>query len=367
MIEVLTKNFGFETTDDDDYGLAVKMSARDAFRYSLIEGSPYLFDEYGFTCKEQLKVFYHRSSLNLGYYMYCPGLFGVKRTGNELLLEQGNAPFYLNKEFPKLFSGEKTIIFSEYDTSNTTSRAEFERTIHKQISDRSDDPSDYLLTLVTNTSALKESFLEYVACEYFNRRNYLTENQVPFENNEGIPDFAAYSFPEIELLVKNKFIEGGCCIPEIATACVFDNSTDNLSEIPSQYDVLLGEAKASQSPKKQLDKHQKLELASYLFGIKPFNSTNKTEYGLLHYDNDCEITFNRGTKQSQKTKLLKTDAEFLKNYIKFYLIANLSIEKIKSNFTDSKSSIPESEQLITNVIDIDFVDLIKWVKKEMNK
>ena len=35
MIEVLTKNFGFETTDDDDYGLAVKMSARDAFRYSL--------------------------------------------------------------------------------------------------------------------------------------------------------------------------------------------------------------------------------------------------------------------------------------------------------------------------------------------
>ncbi len=364
MVKILNENFGFKLIDDDDFGTAIEMSARDAFRYSLIQGSPYLFDEYGFTCKEQLNVFYHRSSLNLGYYMYCPGLFGVSRKDNELILDKGNSPYYLNKEFPSLFSSSKIILFHDYDESQSPSRAELERDIHKKIKERGDNPENYILTLVSNTSSLKESFLEFITCEYFNRDNYLTESQVPFENNAGIPDFAAYKFPHMKFLAENNFIDGGCCIPEIAAACVFTNSNTSLSN-PSKYDVIIGEAKMNGNAKKQLDKHYKLKLASKLFVIKPFNSRIPKDYGLMHIQKDFKINYNSGRNQPQKTSLLKSDEEFLTNYIKFYVIANLPIEKIKDNFIDVKSPIPESEQLIENTINYDFFDLIKLVKKEM--
>lgn len=365
MIEILHKNFGFKEVKDPFGNPAIQMSARDAFRYSLIQGSPYLFDEYGFTCKEQLNVFYHRSSLNLNYYMYCPGLFGVRREKNELILDKGNSPYYLNKEFPSLFSSPKKIIFYDYDESQSCSRAELERDIHKKIKESNDDPANYILTLVSDTSSLKESFLEFIACEYFNQEGYLTESQVPFENNAGIPDFAAYKFPHMEFLAKNNFINGGCCIPEIAAACVFTNSNTSLSN-PSKYDVIIGEAKMNGNAKKQLDKHDKLKLASKLFIIKPFNSRISKDYGLMHIQKDFKINYNPGQNKPQDTSLLKSDEQFLTNYIKFYVIANLPIEKIKDNFIDVKSPIAESEQLIENVIEYDFSDLIKLVKKEMS-
>ena len=135
MIEILNKNFGFKKVTDPFGKPAIQMSSRDAFRYSLIEGSPFLIDEYGATLKEQLKVFYHRSSLNENYYLYCPGLFGVKRDRETLLLDKGNASVYMKKNFRSMFSRsiKKIIIFYEYDPKGNESRAEIERKVYKRI------------------------------------------------------------------------------------------------------------------------------------------------------------------------------------------------------------------------------------------
>ena len=345
MIEILHKNFGFKKVNDPFGNEAIQMSARDAFRYSLVQGSPYLKDEYGITLKEQLKVFYHRSSLNQDYYMYCPGLFGVKRSrgynprtkrkDEDIVLDEGNAPFYFKKKCPEMFhtTNKKTVIFHTFDVKGTKSRAEIERTTYNNIKDAGKKPADYLLTIVRSDESQKENFLEYVACEYFNRQGYLTENQVPFINNKGIPDFAAYKLPDkyMNALRKYKFVEVGCCIPEIAAACTLpiEDAADTTGN--NSYDMIIGEAKVTSysQAKPQLEKYASQKLASHLFALIPSQLGKVSKYGMFQFDEDKMINYKKGPKQTNKRGLVNKDQEFLLNYIKFYVLANLPLEKIK--------------------------------------
>lgn len=148
MIEILKKNFGFKTIMDQDYGLSVIMDARDAFRYSLIEGSPYLVNEYGFSCKGRMNVFYHRSSLNKGFYTYCPGLFGVQQRSGQIFLDEGNAPYYIKKRHSHIFHGKKTILFLEHNAKDAESRAELERQAYETLKKRGEKSEGFLLSIV---------------------------------------------------------------------------------------------------------------------------------------------------------------------------------------------------------------------------
>lgn len=360
MIEILHKNFGFKKVKDPFGNPAIQLSARNAFRYSLIEGTPYLAQEYGYTCKEQLRVFYGRSSLNDGFVYYTPGLFGVKRIGEKIYLDEGNAPYYLNKKFPTMFHGDKTIIFHEEE--KLESRAESERDFHKKIKEKKSDPSEYLLSTVSASNSRKESFLEFVASQYFNSKGYLTENQVPYANNQGVPDFAAYKSPLIHTLIDKKFIESTCPLSEISTTCVFSNKGKSL-QTKIDYEVVIGEAKTDSDATKQLCTHKNLGLSSYLFEIFA-KQKRKNDFGLLKFDDDYMINFDKGPKQLVDKILLKKDEEFFENYIKFYLLANLPIEKIKEEFVKLKN-YRESEQLIQNVMKKNFLDVVNFVEEEM--
>jgi len=365
MINILTTNFGFKKVDVPPYGLAVEMDVRDAFRYSLIEGSPYLTTEYGFTCKGRMNVFYHRSSLNNGYYTYCPGLFGVKQTNGVISLDEGHAPYYINKKYPQIFKDKKTVIFLEHDSKNTTSRVELERKVFEELKKQGNNPSNYLLTIVTDRQSLKEAFFEFVACQYFNSKGYLTECQVPFKNNEGIPDFAAYSIPYLKDLIDNELISGGCCIPEIAAACVFDNKSTTIQHLEPNK-IMIGEVKTTQkNASSQINKIIKTNLTDYVFEIIPFKKNRATNCGLLRVDeSDLKINFESGPAQKPDNNIHAEDEKFLENYIKFYILANLSIEKIKQKFI-VESSESESAQLIKGVLSQDLKDIIKFVRSEM--
>ena len=377
MIEILHKNFGFKKVKDPFGKPAIQMSARDAFRYSLIQGSPFLIDEYGVTLKEQLKVFYHRSSLNENYYLYCPGLFGVKRDRDTLLLDEGNASVYMKKKFRSMFSKsiKKIIIFYEYDHTNKKSRSEIERKVYGQILEKNKKPENYLLTIVRTDTKQKENFLEYVACEFFNRKGYLTETQVPFKNNRGIPDFAAYKIKEkyMEILSKHKLIDGGCCLQEISAAKSFISNKKYKSVEPAtQYEMNIGEAKIGtpSTATGQLDKYANPKISKHLFSITP-NSPKKSKssnYGKFYFDDKFNINYNPitiPTKDLDKQKI-KNDEEFLLNYIKLYALSNLPLEKIKS-YCDIKenSKKSESEQLIEYVKQWNFEELIKFVGGEI--
>ncbi len=385
MIEILHKNFGFKKVEDPFGCPAIQMSSRDAFRYSLIQGSPFLVDEYGVTLKEQLKVFYHRSSLNENYYLYCPGLFGVKRDRETLLLDKGNASVYMKKNFRSMFSRsiKKIIIFYEYDPKGNESRAEIERKVYEQILKENKEPKNYLLTIVRTDNKQKESFLEYVACEFFNRKGYLTETQVPFQNNRGIPDFAAYKIKDehMKILSKYKLIDGGCCLPEISAAKSFISNKKYESPEPNtEYEMNIGEAKIGipYTAKGQLKKYANTKISKHLFSITP-NPTKKTtskrkpaknkscKYGEFYFDDEFNINYNPitiATTDLDKQKI-KNDEEFLLNYIKLYALGNLPLEKIKSSCQIKENQKSESEQLIAYVKQWDFEKLIKFVGEEM--
>ena len=360
MIEILHKNFGFKKVKDPFGNTAIQMSARNAFRYSLIEGTPYLAQEYGYTCKEQMRVFYGRSSLNDGFVYYTPGLFGVKRIDEKIYLDEGNSPYYLNKIFPSMFHGDKTIIFHEETTME--SKAEVERDFHKKIKEKKKDPSEYLLSTVSKSNSRKESFLEFVASQYFNKEGYLTENQVPYANNQGVPDFAAYKTPLIDELIDKKFIESACPLSEISTACIFSNRGQSSKE-KINYEVVIGEAKTNAKAIKQLCTHKELGLTSHLFEIFA-KQKKQTDFGLLKFDDHYMIDYDPGPKQTIDKKLLKKDKIFFEHYIKFFLLGNLSIDKIKEKFVKSKTE-RESEQMIQKVMKTSFSDIVDFVEQEI--
>lgn len=361
MIEILHRNFGFKKVKDPFGNPAIQMSARDAFRYSLIEGTPYLAQEYGYTCKEQMRVFYGRTSLNDGFVYYTPGLFGVKRINETIYLDEGNSPYYLNKKFPTMFNGDKIIIFHKETTIE--SKSELERTFHNKIKEKKKDPSEYLLSSVSSSNSRKESFLEFVASQYFNKQGYLTENQVPYANNQGVPDFAAYKTPLIDELIDKKFIESACPISEISTACIFSNKGKS-SNKKIDYEVVIGEAKTNSNATKQLCTHKDLGLASHLFEIYA-KQKRQTDFGLLKFDDDFMINYDAGPRQSTNKTLLKNDEKFFRHYIKFFLLGNLPIEKIKKKFVKSKTE-RESEQMIKQVMKTKFSNIVNFVEREMS-
>ncbi len=258
-----------------------------------------------------------------------------------------------------MFHGDKTIIFHQQLKSE--SRAEIERNFHNNIKEKNKDPSQYLLSVISSGNAQKESFLEFVASQYFNNNGYLTENQVPYANDKGIPDFAAYRSPLIKTLIDEKFIESACPLPEISTACIFSNNGTS-SKTKVDFEVVIGEAKTNNPAIDQLYNNKKIGLASCLFEI--FAKQKKhNDFGLLKFDDNYKIDFDDTPKQKVKNKLLKDDEKFFENYVKFYLLGNLPLEKIKAKFV--KSQDHESGQLIKNVIKEDFYDVINFVKGEM--
>lgn len=365
MVDILKKNFNFKEVIDEDYGSAIRMNSRNAFRYSLIEGSPYLTSENGFTCKGRMNVFYHRSSLNKNYYTYCPGLFGVKRIGATLFLDEGSSPYYIKKQYPSIFRGDKTILF--YENTRVLSRVEIERQIFEKIKSRGDNPASFLLTIVSDSESYKENFLEYIACQYFNNLGYLTECQVPFQNNKGIPDFAAYSTSVIGKLFDNKIIPNGCCIPEIAASGIFKNN-DESSSGHNEFEIMIGEAKSGPThAKEQIRKHKKTKLADYIFEMIPYKQKPQKDFGLFTIDCNNIIKFEKGPKQHVNKTLHESDEKFLENYVKFYIIANLPIEKIINKYIDRNIAESDSSQLIRKILSQDLLEIIDYVKDEIDK
>ena len=159
-----------------------------------------------------------------------------------------------------------------------------------------------------------------------------------------------------------KFIESACPLSEISTACIFSNKGKSFKE-KINYEVVIGEAKTNADATKQLCTHKELGLASCLFEIFA-RQKKKNDFGLLKFDDDYVINFDAGPIQSINKTLLKNDEKFFENYVKFYLIGNLPLEKIKEKFVTSKKE-RESEQLIKRVMNTSFNDIVNFVEQGM--
>ena len=311
ILNIFENSFNCEIVKTD-IGKGFKMNAYEAFIFCSVTGSGYLDNPImPFTPKGLLKVFY-----NAMHYNFVTGLFdntNLKYT-----------PYNLNQLYPFLFEDDYKIIVP----------IEFNSDIRLQDSllEKIGIIANSTQLIVMRVETYKkgnglEPLMEYLANRYFVSKGFICENQIPLSHSLGSPDFGGYGIPEIlEVLSKYDLNFDGLNIIEFAMLR-FKNITNPNNKIFTE-DLIVGEAKTSTTiMEKQLQKYLSSKLFNYGIEIHPNKSKpSKDSFGLLNIDNKSFIQY-IPSKVQQSIIDIDYQNEYkiwLKNYVKLYLIANLS-------------------------------------------
>lgn len=318
VIRILHKNFGFSKINDPELGDIIKVNSFDAFIYSSITGHGYLDNtRQPYTPNGLMQIFNQANAYN-----FVTGMFD--RDGNLF-----HSPLYEAKSRSYLVSGDKFILPVEYDTNAGLQKKLPE--IEKYIIKSERDPRDFIICRikVTTTGFSMEPFMEYVASKYFNMNGYFTETQIPFYYSGGTPDFAAYAIPNIANIVKKHFNFDGLSFIGLASIRAFGlhkNGTvkNDITE------AIVGEVKtASLEALDQIKKYLDKGVFNRAYEIIPHKKTPETIAGLITLDNNCEIKIYEATTPAKVISEKQSEyLTWLKNYIKYFLIANLTNEEL---------------------------------------
>lgn len=326
VIRILNRNFGFKVIDNPVAGKVVGISALDAYLYSSITGHPYLSNPNGgFSPNGLTQVFNQANSYNL-----VSGMFD--RMGRFKY-----TPLLLSRDYPFLTDPEKFIVpleygkHSEYETKR--------KALYKNLKEQGLNPANFIIcTIKKSTSGYgMEPFCEYVTSEYFRRRGYLTETQIPFYYNGGTPDFAAYDFPDVLNVLRNhKLITHGTTMIELATLRLFKGKRPKSSESKST-EALVGEAKTSSLEAiNQIKKYLGKKIFNRAYEIIPHKAKPELICGLITFSEAGDILIYEGKeKPLVDLKVQAAYFDWLGNYIKYFLLANLDNSEF-SGFYEKK-------------------------------
>ncbi len=334
ILKILNKNFDYPIIKTV-LGDAIEMNCYDAFLFSNVTGAGYLDSTcFPFSPKGCMKILFGAYS-----HKFVTGIF------DNLSLKY--TPYYLSLSKPYLFVGTKKIIpvnfIKEKDYFNYLQTAE------NIIIANKEKPTDYLFLRVEMQKKGNgmEPFMEYITCEWFKRKGYVVENQVPLAHTVGSPDFCGYTGISIpSFLGKNL---GGCHIIELAMLRLFNNSV-----LPNTLDnsFIVGEAKTSTMQMlSQLMKYWDTGLYDEGYEIHPSKKqSTENKFGMIHIDDDYSIVVNMPETfpESKKTFDKKAYCNWLNIYMKLYLLANLTNDELNA-FVYKVSSHPFTsyEQLIS--------------------
>ena len=181
IINVFKANFHFPLIDTP-LGMAVKIPAREAFIFCNVTGAGY-FDNFvmPFTPKGLMKLFYNAFDFN-----FVTGVF--EKTSLRY------TPLLLSKAKPFLFDSQyKYIVPIEF-----CSDVELQSVLENAF-DKLERPTNYIVMRIEKRKKGNglESFMEYLAGEYFKTHGFIVENQVPLAHSIGSPDFSGYDLSNI--------------------------------------------------------------------------------------------------------------------------------------------------------------------------
>ena len=386
LLQIL-ENLGFKKIYDPVFNEVIAMSSEDAFIFSSITGAKYLTYENGITMKGRTEIFIHRSVFSDDHLIYSPGLFSRDISGRII---EGNSSKALISKFPDVFdkNNKRIVIYDINDQPSNIENKIFEKIINNKM-----NPSHYILYKNYPNHTLGESFQEYLASIYFSNKGYLTENQVPwFQQNYkyqgktlqgGIPDFSAFqssiceTFKEYGIITKQK----GLPIVLLPYLSIFRNETflKETGQI-SDYEendnkLIIGEAKTSATslPQaiKQLAKYNAVNLADSLFTIIP-NSVSNNYYGSMYIDNGLNIIYKPGKSENVDKKLKNKDDKWINTYLKMLLLGNIEFSKIYdfiTTFRQNNSLTPiknyEAIHLLDAVQNTNNKDFFKFLKESI--
>lgn len=365
IAKILSYNFGFEISKDPIYNdlPLLKLSAADAFSFSLVQGAPYLINPVGFSMRDRLEVFIHRSIFQNNKYIYSPGLFGRNFEGN---LTAGNSPNTLFIKYPELKSNIKNIIFRSSSGNNFSN---IEMQTYNELKNNGIDPKDYLIFKLSKNLTNLESFFEYLSCRMFDDYGYFTESQTPWFQQSyngltgGIPDYSIFYIEEFNELKKKKWLPNFMLIQNLSTIFVWKGD-HKIKDI--DYEFSLGEVKSSKEYTRealcQLDKYSRVELAEKLYATIYNEKSIPDDYGLFYIDDNFKIQITEPKRTRNTNKILReNDRKWILDYAKIYLISNIQFEQIKEFIIKKlnlKTDKIRSFHLLTVIRETDFEEII---------
>ncbi len=346
FLKIMKTNFGLELVETS-LGQGVKMDPYNAFIYSLITGSGYLDNPlFPFTPKGLTKLFY-----NAFDYKFVTGLFDN--------LNLKNTPYNLSLAKEYLFHGAKIIIPVEFN-----SEAELQTKLIKFCKDNK-NCTNYIIQRIESSKKGNgmEPFMEYLTCEYFRKKNYLVENQIPLSHKQGSPDFGGYMLKEI--LSKENGLSNIYLI-ELAMLRIRKSLTKKPAKIDQNL-LIVGEAKTSTtSMASQLNKYLNTKLFDKGFEIHPNKKyPSENTFGLFTLNENLAFNVIEGPLIKHIDLEKRRDYEsWLVNYSKYYLLANLTADEF-NEFYESKNQnkISSKEDIIRFVNSLSVSEIIKYLNK----
>lgn len=350
FFKVFEKNFNYKIVDTK-LGKAIVMPPKDAFIYSCVTGAGYLENPvYPFTPKGLVKLFY-----NAFDYKFVTGIFD-----NTTLK---NTPYIFSKAKKYLFEGDKYVVPIEFD-----SEVELNDYLQEKFN-LLEKPEDYLIQRIEKSKNGNgmEPFMEFLTADFFKKRGYIVETQIPLAHSIGSPDFGGYGLAKsIKLIQDYNLLPSGFHIIELAMLRLFKvaNSEKSLAENK----LIVGEAKTGNSQAvKQLEKYLDTNLFDYGFEIFPYKKEPSKDYlGLVTIDDDYSVKtmFPKNAYEAKKPLPKEDYLKWLDNYIKFYLIANLTDDELTEFYKNKNSSaISGQKDIINFVTNLDTDEIINFIIK----
>jgi hypothetical protein len=355
VTRILSQNFGFPVVQNSLVGPVIQLSALDAYFYSAVTGHAYLNDpKNGFSPNGLMCVFNQANAYNL-----ITGMFNRNGYFN-------NTPLLHAMKHPFILTEPKYILPLEYH-DHYSELQEKTLELYKRLTDGGFNPSDFIVCRISLDTAgyHMEPFCEYVVSEYFNRRCYLTETQIPFYYSGGTPDLAAYEVPDIVNILRTHGITPkGSSFIEIASFRIFDKHQESGNQLSSSVETIVGEVKtASLKADKQIQKYLSFQLFNKAYEIIPHKPTPEVISGLITFDGDGYIRVMEAQQPAVVNQVKQQEyLDWLSNYIKYFLIANLSNEELDEFYSHSTGRKSRSvNQLIAFVNGLDYEKIVARV------
>lgn len=350
-------NFPFPLIDTP-LGTAVKMPSREAFVFCNVTGSGYL-DNFvmPFTPKGLMKLFY-----NAFDFKFVTGVFEKTSLRYTPLLLSKAKSFLFDSEYKYIVPIE---FYSEVELQN----------VLEDAFNKLEKSTNYIVMRIEKRKKGNglESFMEYLAGEYFKRHGFIVENQVPLAHSIGSPDFSGYDLSNIHTATR-KYLPYGFHIIELAMLRLNNQSLsyENADYYPEN--LIVGEAKTSTTiMDKQLRKYLDTGLYDWGFEMHPHKKeATNNDRGMFTLYDDFKIRFTAPAQQYEfsedTTQLSKNEyVIWLENYMKFYLIANFTNDELDAFYQQKTGeSIGDQYNLVEFVKGISAKEIISQIENLEN-
>lgn len=352
---ILKRNSRFRVINDSDLGMLFELKPMEAYRYVVLTGSGYLnIDEpelRTFAKRDVFRVFNQAQKFDIQL-----GVFD----DNDVEFKYDSQYFF--EKYPFILKGNKYILFVDFVEDNSSGEPSYYddlRRINQIINDKGDNPNDYIISLVDEDNRKElESFFEYFVCDYFARRGFFTDSQIPFYYGVGTPDIAAFSLPELSNLLEEKYGISGCTTFELMNLKMLNDL--KTPEKSNSEQNLVFEVKTTSTNGSQIKKYINKDIFDKAYEMIPHKKRKSDYAGLFHFTDDGELLIEESRNLPTRNKKLFND--WLETYFKMYLLHNFTKEQFETFKTDNK--INNNGDLINVLRRLSFKELINLFDKE---